>query len=470
MFQVHIQDTRPLTTAHLAQTMTLLSLNVDEIWQQIESELAANPALELKEERTCPTCHRILPDHGPCPVCSHPKSQSPEEPVVFVSPREDFSPSGSMTGNDIPEENDFTPNTDDLPTFVLRQIAPELEIQDRKLAAYLLAHLDEDGFLTIEPVEAASYHHIPLSRVEKVRKLIQHAEPLGVCSINPQEALLIQLEVLSEAYDVPDLAKQIVLKAMDLLTHRHLRDIAHQFNVSLSQVQSAVSFISENLNPFPARTHWGDSRDGANPALQVYHQPDIIISYLNDDPANPLLVEIVMPIGGTLRLNPAFKNAIRQASKEERVTWKDDLDRASLFIKCLQQRNHTMERLMYNVVRLQRNFILHGPKYLMPVTRVRLSEVLDVHESTISRAVSGKTVQLPNRKIVPLASFFDRSLNVRTLLRDLIDEESSPLSDAQLVELLAKQGHQVARRTVAKYRAMEGILPAHLRRAVSQMV
>ncbi|MCE1254173.1 MAG: RNA polymerase sigma-54 factor, partial [Anaerolineae bacterium] len=96
------------------------------------------------------------------------------------------------------------------------------------------------------------------------------------------------------------------------------------------------------------------------------------------------------------------------------------------------------------------------------------SKDLDVHESTISRAVSGKTVQLPNKKIVPLSSFFDRSLNVRTILKDVISQEAKPYSDSELVDILSEKGFDVARRTVAKYRAMEGILPAHLRRSISR--
>lgn len=120
---------------------------------------------------------------------------------------------------------------------------------------------------------------------------------------------------------------------------------------------------------------------------------------------------------------------------------------------------------MYRLVMLQKDYILQGEKHLKPFTRARLSEELEVHESTISRAVSGKSVQLPNRRIIPLSSFFDRSLNVRTVLRDFINQETRPLSDSDLAELLAERGFNVARRTVAKYRAMEGILPAHLRHA-----
>jgi RNA polymerase sigma-54 factor len=151
------------------------------------------------------------------------------------------------------------------------------------------------------------------------------------------------------------------------------------------------------------------------------------------------------------------------ASEEKIVDWKSDLERASLFVKCIQQRNHTMQRLLQKIVAFQRNYIERGEAHLRPLTRAQLARELEVHESTISRAVSSKAVQLPNGRIVPLSKFFDRSLNVRTALRTIIDSETAPLSDTELAGILAKQGFSVARRTVAKYRAMEGILPAHLR-------
>ncbi|EKD89054.1 MAG: hypothetical protein ACD_34C00219G0001, partial [uncultured bacterium] len=168
------------------------------------------------------------------------------------------------------------------------------------------------------------------------------------------------------------------------------------------------------------------------------------------------------------QVNPMFKQAIKEASPETKPDLKGDLEKASLFVKCLQQRNHTMERLLMRVVSLQREFILHGEKYLKPVTRAQISREMEVHESTISRAVANKAVQLPNRRIVPLSEFFDRSLNIRSVLKEIIEGEPKPYSDSDLVELLSENGFNVARRTVAKYRAIEGILPAHLRKAMAK--
>jgi RNA polymerase sigma-54 factor len=463
MFQTHQQSLRPLTTAHLAQTMTLLSLTADELREQIESELASNPALELIEERRCPTCHRPLPPRGTCPTCSSPKSEFAEEPIVFVSPREDFNFSSGASSEEMPEDN-YSSTTEDLPTFVLRQIASELDGSERTIAAFFLTHLDDDGLLSIELIEIARYFHVPLSIIEGIQTKIQHAEPYGVGSCSPQEALLVQLDMLSESHEIPVLARPMIEKEMGLLSRHQYAELARAFKVSLRTVHQAVSFISENLNPFPARSHWGDVRQSTETPPQVYHRPDILISYLNEDPLKPLVIEIIMPLNGTLRVNPMFRSAIHEADQDKKEDWKNDLERASLFVKCLQQRNHTITRLMQRVAGLQRNFICHGEKYLKPVTRAHLSIELGVHESTISRAVANKAVQLPNGRIVPLAMFFDRSLNVRKVLKEIIEKEGRSLSDTEIANLLSEQGYQVARRTVAKYRAMEGILPAHLRR------
>ncbi len=468
MLQRQTTSIRPLTTAHLAQTMTLLSLTTEELQQSIESELASNPALEMVEERRCPTCHRLLTDPGKCPVCSLPANLNSEEPVVFLSPREEFISRKDYVDTTIDDEP-FAPEVEELPAYVLKQIAPDLDTNQRALAAFLLTHLDEDGFLTTTLFEVSRYTHVPLQEVEKVKRLIQLADPVGVGSSNPQEALLVQLEVLKEtANNVPEIAERCILEGMDQLSHHQYSELAHKFGVPVKQVAQAAQFIAENLYPFPARAHWGDMRQPAHEETQAFHQPDIIISYLNDDPAKPLVVEIIMPISGTLQVNPMFKQAIKEAEEEVKGELKGDLEKASLFVKCLQQRNHTMERLLMRVVTMQREFILMGEKYLKPVTRAQISRELEVHESTISRAVANKAVQLPNRRIIPLSEFFDRSLNIRSVLKELISHEQKPLSDSDLVLLLAEKGFEVARRTVAKYRAIEGILPAHLRKAMAK--
>jgi RNA polymerase sigma-54 factor len=464
--QFQTQSLRPMTTAHLAQTMTLLSLTIDELGEQIEKELSSNPALELLEERRCPNCKKILPEHGKCPICSSPKTTISDEPVVFISPSEDFysreySPEREFNDEPTP------PQTEDLPTYVLRQIATEIGERDRSIVAHLLTHLDEDGLLSISVVEVANYFHVLISEIRRIQKIIQLADPIGVGSSNSKDAMLIQLEVLAESKKIPEFCNEVIEQGMDLLSRHLYSELGKKVGSSSAQMHIVSQFISENLNPFPARSHWGDSRQAGPAGPEVYRQPDIMISVNDNNDSKRLIVEIILPIGGTLRVNPDYRQAIREVKDDTKDEMKSDLDRASLFVKCLQQRNNTMQRMMAKVVGRQREFIFRGERESIPITRVEIAHELGVHESTISRAVAKKSVQLPNKRIVPLSMFFDRSLNIRTVLRELIANESQPLSDFELVDLLKKQGFQVARRTVAKYRSMEGILPAHLRHSIA---
>jgi RNA polymerase sigma-54 factor len=275
----------------------------------------------------------------------------------------------------------------------------------------------------------------------------------------------IQLEVLKETKPVPEMAVEVIEQGLNLLSRRKYTQLARKLGIAKRQVLEIANFISDNLNPFPGRSHWGEFGVQRNPEINagVYYAPDIIISRLNDKDDTPLVVEIAMPIRGSLRINPLFVEALEKAPPDKVEDWKADLEQATLLVKCLQQRNHTMVRMLELLTKLQREFILYGDKHLIPMTRSSLSKILDLHESTISRAVSDKAVQLPNGKITPLSRFFDRSLHIRTVLKQIIDQEKTPLSDNALAKELAQEGYSVARRTVAKYRSMEGILPAHLR-------
>jgi RNA polymerase sigma-54 factor len=448
--------------------MTLLALSTQELRQKIDAELARNPALELLEERHCSTCGRSLPGNRRCIWCAPPPVTTPEQPIVFTSAPQDLY---YGTGNHTSPSDEFLPEEnaqefEDLPVFVMRQIAPELSREDRPIAAHVLTALTEDGLLGVPLEEIALYHHAPLSRIRRIIRLIQRADPIGVGSPNPAEALLVQLEVLSETLPVPPLAAQAIQAGLELLSYHRLADLAHTLHISLVQAHQIYQFVSTNLNPYPARAHWGDlitNRHAAPSNANAYYTPDVLISKLTDKDDSPLVVEVMLPLQGQLHINPLFREALQQADPEKSEQWKNDFEQASLLVKCIQQRNHTLVRMMERLATLQRKFILYGDEHLLPVTRAQIAQELSLHESTISRAVSEKSAQLPNGHIVPLSRFFDRSLHIRSALRQIIAAEGLPLSDAELGEMLAHQGYHVARRTVAKYRSMEGILPAHLR-------
>jgi RNA polymerase sigma-54 factor len=472
MFQTQNQELRPQITAHLAQTMSLLEMPATEIRQKIRTELANNPALEIVEDRHCPSCGRTLNAPGPCPVCSQPFDTQRDDPIVFISSPDDFSGSyqGSSSSSSSYYElsyDNLAPAVEDLPAFVLRQIAPEIREDERLIAAHILNNLNEDGLLEIPLEEISQFYHVPLSRVTRVADIIKHAEPTGVGASSPQEALLIQLSLLREDSQVPYLAEEAIRSGMKDLSKHSYRNLAKVLNTSLDHAKEVAEFIRANLNPYPGRAFWGDHRQPSENSTQAYHQPDIILKEVENSPRQRIMVEIISPYRGTLRINPLFKNAQKQAPEEKSEAWAKDIETASLLIKCLQQRNHTMEQLMTEIVKEQRDYILTGdPAQMEAQTQAEMAELLGVHESTISRAVSDKSVQLPNRKIIPLQQFFDRSLPARTTLLRLVENETTPLTDTELKEELAQAGYNIARRTVAKYRAMEGILSSRMRQKV----
>lgn len=466
MYQRQFQRIQHQTTAHLAQTMTLLNMNLGELNAEINRALNENPALVIKEERHCPTCGHLLHEGQICPICSQPKSSSKDESIVFMSARGEFVPKSSSKEDEIFTDENMGSEEISLEEYVLRQIVSDLKEEERIIAAYILNQLDEDGFFNEDLDNVASYYHVPISVIEAVKKIIQKADPIGVASASPEEAIKVQLEDLRENGTVPESYLAIAEKHLIQLLKKQYKEISQQLHIPLQEVTEAAEFFSKNLNPYPTRAHWGTFRQPSAEKNQVYSNPDVIISHLNNDPAQPLLVEVIIPYISFLDINPLYAQAIKEASDDTKNELRSDFEKANLFIKCLQQRNNTMQRLLERISALQKEYILKGEKFNKPLTRAQIALELKVHESTISRAVSSKSVQLPDGRIIPMSLFFDRSLGIRAELKEIIaaEKKDHPLSDSEIVKILSKKGFNVARRTVAKYRLMEGILPAHQRR------
>jgi RNA polymerase sigma-54 factor len=466
MFTAPIQDHRHQATAHLAKTMSYLQLPSAELEATLMKEIDENPALELVDELRCPGCGKRL-RQLPCPACAAPIGDG--SPVVYLSPRQ---PAGLRDRDREDSELPETGMPERLDEHILRQIGPALTPEERPIAAHILAQLDENGFLAEAPAEIAAYKRVSLRLVQRVLDLVQHADPPGVGAPGPQVSLLIQLDSLAETSDAPaamlGLARLLIKEHFEALGkmeyERVVRRLRAEHNLYLAPgaVESTVQFIHRNLTPYPARAFWGDGKlpppDGA-----ALRNPDVNITALDAAAGGALSVEVFTPLSGWLRVNPDLKAAVATCSGDDRERWGQAVAEAALVAKCLQQRNHTMRRLMQIIAEGQREFILGGDGDLRPITRVQIAQALGLHESTISRAVAGKSVALPDGRIVPLAKFFDRSLSVRDRVRQLIERETRPLTDDNIAAALAEEGVQVARRTVAKYRKMLGILPANVR-------
>ncbi len=454
--QVQSTSQRQMPAAHLTRTMQLLEQTCTELDSELASEINDNPALEMVDEFRCPDCKRVIPS-VPCQVCFN--RQNENGPIVYVAPRTitNYQPSDGEEYYS-PDNSLRTPET--LADHVLKQVAPSLDGKERAVAEYILARLDEHGFRLEHPAEIAVYLRTRLSTVNRVLEMLKRAHPIGVGSENVIECLLTQLEMLEKEGQGHPLAHALLTEFWEQLGRRDFTTIARKRKVSFETVQEAAQFIKRNLSPYPSQAHWANSETTSG----RYFRPDVEVNMNPHSTDGPLVVQVFTSARGWLRVNPSVRAMVKQIEEpEKKDEWALYLERAALFVKCMRQRDNAMRRIVRVIVKRQPAFILGGDSDLIPMTRAELAEELDLHESTISRAVSSKTICLPSGRIIPLARFFDRSLAVRAAVRKIVEHEDSAMTDDQIATKLVDYGYKVARRTVAKYRSMLGILPANLR-------
>jgi RNA polymerase sigma-54 factor len=319
-----------------------------------------------------------------------------------------------------------------------------------------------------EPGPAALPDDAPyytMAEVEEMLAVLQKLDPPGVGARDLRECLLIQLR---EDSDTDSLTFRLVQDAFpDLIAHRW-NDLAKRFGVEPAGVQAAADGLAR-LDPKPG-LKYTDQNDG-------YIIPDLIVEKIGGR-YQVFLNDTGMP---RLRLSRSYQEIARDKKKmtpENREFIASKMNSANWMIQAIEQRRQTMLKVMNFIVDRQRDFFEKGIEYLKPLTLREVAEVINMHESTVSRVTNEKYVQTP-RGVLPLKFFFSSALatasgedasarSIRAKLQKMVGEEDSakPLTDQQIVHLFQEQGIQIARRTVAKYRDQLGILPARMRKRV----
>jgi RNA polymerase sigma-54 factor len=304
-----------------------------------------------------------------------------------------------------------------------------------------------------------------MQEAEEMLQIIQRLDPSGTGARDLRECLLIQLVELA---DTSSLSYRLVAEAFpDLIAHRW-NDLAKRFGVEPAAVQAAADQLSR-LDPKPGLRY---SQQSAG-----YIIPDLIVEKIGDR-YHVFLNDTGMP---RLRLSRSYQEIARDKKKmtpENREFIASKMNSANWMIQAIEQRRQTMLKVMNFIVDRQRDFFEKGIEYLKPLTLREVAEVINMHESTVSRVTNEKFVQTP-RGVLPLKFFFSSALStasgedasarsIRAKLEKMVGEENSakPLTDQQIVHLFQEQGIQIARRTVAKYRDQLGILPARMRKRV----
>jgi RNA polymerase sigma-54 factor len=468
---LHLKQKQQLVmTPKLQQALKLLQMPAIELQQMLKQEIMENPLLDEEEE--------LLEAPEEEPERQEPEAKEEEKPADEDGDEpeekvdwEEYLQSGweisAGLGEEIQEE--FVERVPVAKRSFTDQLISQLRIvtddeRTIEIGDYLIGSLDESGYLTCDLEEVSNTFHTSAGEVERVLKIIQTFDPPGVGARNLQECLLIQLAArgLEES-----LAAKIIREHFDDFKQKKYPELAKKLRVPIQEIQSQCKVIS-TLDPKPGFEISGNDPQYVIPDLVVDKVDDKYVVYLNDKN---------IP---RLRINHVYQEELlkdgRDGDRETKEFIQSRLKSARWLIQTIEQRRRTMVKVMECIVDKQREFFEKGTAFLKPLTLQQVASEINMHESTVSRVTTSKYVQTP-RGVFELKFFFSSSLgtqdgseisakSAKDKIRRIIGQEETrnPLSDQKIADILKKDGLNIARRTVAKYREQLGLLPARMRR------
>jgi len=461
-------------TPQLQQAIKLLQLSTLDLQQEIQQALESNMMLEVEEE--------VVTNQNN----SDQKKESPDE----------VTSEGSQT--DMPDELPVDSSWDDVyentqPTLAAQETI-DFEAQRSKpvsLHEYLLEQLDLlsisnrdkanaiaiidsvslDGYVS-ESIESifqglqSQLDDLELDEIEAVLHRVQNFDPIGIAAKNLEDCLLIQLNQLSDSVAHKEEAIELVRRHLDLLATHEQAKLMRKLALSESQLAEVIALI-RTLDPRPGAKIETENSEYIVPDVFVSKQKGVWVVSLNPE------------IAPKLRVNSVYSGMIKRAdNSKENTSMKEHLQEARWFIKSLHSRNDTLLRVAKSIVEKQTGFLENGAIAMKPMVLRNIAEELELHESTISRVTTHKYMHTPNG-IVEFKYFFSSHVStesggecsataIRAIIKEMVENENlaKPLSDSKMAELLADQGINVARRTIAKYRESLSIPPSNQRKSL----
>ncbi len=453
MEQVQGQRQQQSLSPQMQQSLNILQAPIMEIRELIANELQHNPVLEEEVGASLP-----VPEESPVA-----KERSLDEAWELYHWPQNREQSKIATDRHQYLMNSLS-RPEKLTDAMSRQLMfLNLEEGDRQIADSIIGNLGSNGFLEAELEEIAARFRVTPLQVEQVlEKLQEQLEPPGIAARNLAECLLLQLRRKGKG---GSLEAAIVQHHLLDLARRKFQDIARKSGTTAEAVRKAAQRIAE-LEPHPARDFDAEEVLAIIPDILVQRGESGFEIFLNRD-----------GIPG-IRISDAYKDMLSgsETGKEDRDYLRGRLREGRFFLRSIEQRNETILAIATEIVEFQSDFFENGSSALKPLTMAQVAEKVGIHETTVSRAISGKYLSCEHG-VFDLKYFFNAGFtmdsgqevsneSVRQAIQELFREEDpqKPLSDESVVHLLKERGLHVARRTVAKYRDQLGILSSHLRR------
>ncbi len=448
----------------MQQSLQVLQAATMELRQLVRQELEENPVLE--DESTDVSLEETAKDSDDEAFAE----EFAELSALDQEWREYLAQSrvSAPRRDDAEERHQFMLDSLVAPETLQDHLTDQLNLSDadartRKVAELLIGNTDENGFLQVKVEDICFDMGVPLPDLEVAKTLIQSFDPVGVGAEDLRECLMIQLDRLGKRHS---LEYRIIDHHLDDLAKKRYPLIAKKLSVSPEQITKAAEFIA-TLDPKPGSRF----SSGTN----TYVTPDVVVERIGGEWSVTLINDQVP----RLRISNSYKDLMGQASsgRDVRGYIRDKIRAGKFLIRSIHQRQQTIETIARQIVERQTDFLERGPAHLHPMTMAQIADVVGVHETTVSRAVSGKYIATPHG-VFEMKYFFTTgyqtdsgeslsNTSVKGALRELVDAEDAkkPLSDQAIVAELKKQGISIARRTVAKYRDELNILPSHMRKS-----
>ncbi|MDZ4677808.1 MAG: RNA polymerase factor sigma-54 [Oligoflexia bacterium] len=461
-------------TPQLQQAIKLLQLSRLELETVITKEMEENPILEeamdTADEDAAATKETeqlgmVEDNEAPVPQADDNKKEEFEwENYVEDNYRQATSQAGIRNTEEVHNYENLITRHESLQEYLLWQLKLSgFNEEEERIGTKIIGNIDDDGYLKMPLEEVCPEENLPVEDLVGILELIQELDPPGVAARNLQECLLVQAKVLGE--DTNDVI-HVIKNHMKDLEKKNFEGIAKAMGKPLDEMIEICKVVFD-MEPKPGRSFAPTETQYVTPDVYVYKVGDEYVVSLNEDG---------LP---RLKISNFYKNVLqgKGSSTVTKEYIQDKLRSAVWLIKSIHQRQRTIYKVTESIVRYQRDFLDKGLEFLRPMILRDIANDIGMHESTVSRVTTAKYVHTP-RGIFELKYFFNSGINktdgdslasesVKEKIKELVSQEDikNPYSDQKIVELLKnKSGIDIARRTVAKYRDILGILPSSKRK------
>lgn len=437
---VSIQQTQKLAlTPQMEQSLSVLQMGTEELNQCIEKEVLSNPMLDYAKE---PEKKEVRRSQG--------------EGIGYYSRKKTEDTDYQSYLNAIADEKS---EDTELAEYLRMQLyTKKISPRRQKIGEYLIECLEESGYLKMDMDELAKGIGLSKEELEREIRFMQTLEPCGVFARDLKECLLLQVEGEEQ---MQRQARLLIEKYLDEIAQNKIPQISKQTGLTTAEITKTIRYIKEELEPVPGRGYGCANRN-------EYIYPDITVK--EDEKGYRIILNKEKV--HTLELNREYLPMLGQVhSSEENKYLKEQYQKAKILLQNIGKREETLAAVAEAIVDWQREFFEKGKASLKPMNLLDIAQELDVHESTVSRAVRDKYLEC-RWGIFELKYFFSNktsdgnNCNVLTCIQEIIRSENKqkPLSDAKIAEQLEKKGIRISRRTVTKYREQMQIPNTQMRK------